>query len=89
VQSTGFEGWMICCAYVPVRGRSLDPQHLRRRLARALPNYMLPAQWMRCDALPRNANGKTDRSVLRRRFLEAKRAPAGDGARAAASPAGH
>ena len=89
VQSTGFEGWLICCAYVPVRDRSLDPQHLRRRLARALPNYMLPAHWMRCDALPRNANGKTDRAVLRRRFLEAKRAPTGDRARAAAIPAGH
>jgi len=89
VQTPGFEGWVICCAYVPVRGRSLDPQHLRRRLARSLPSYMLPAHWMRCDALPRNANGKTDRPVLRRRFLEAKRAPAGDGARAAVSPAGH
>jgi len=83
VQSEGFEGWMICCAYVPVRGHSLDPQHVRRSLARVLPGYMLPAHWMRCDALPRNANGKTDRPVLRRRFLEAKRAPSEAGARAA------
>ena len=83
VQSAGFEGWMLCCAYVPVPGRSLDPQHLRRRLARVLPNYMLPAHWMRCDALPRNANGKIDRPVLRRRFLEGKRTPYDDGARAA------
>ncbi len=85
VQSTGFEGWMICCAYVPVRGRSLDPQHLRRRLARVLPGYMLPAHWMRCDALPRNANGKTDRPALRRRFLEAKRASSDDSVRASIS----
>lgn len=83
VQSEGFEGWMICCAYVPLRGRSLDPQHLRSRLARVLPNYMLPGHWMRCEALPRNANGKTDRPVLRRRFLEAGRTCASDGARAA------
>ena len=89
VESAGFEGWMICCAYVPVRGRSLDPQFLRQRLARVLPGYMLPAHWMRCDALPRNANGKTDRPVLRRRFLEAKRAAPADGARAAAIPGSH
>jgi amino acid adenylation domain-containing protein len=89
VQSAGFEGWMICCAYVPVRGRSLDPQFLRQRLARVLPGYMLPAHWMRCDALPRNANGKTDRPVLRRRFLEAKRAAPADGAPAVAIPGSH
>jgi amino acid adenylation domain-containing protein len=89
VQSAGFEGWMICCAYVPVRGRSLDPQFLRHRLARVLPGYMLPAHWMRCDALPRNANGKTDRPALRLRFLEATQASLADGARASAIPGGH
>ena len=83
VRSEGFEGWMICCAYVPARGHRLDPQHVRRRLARVLPGYMLPAHWMRCDALPRNANGKTDRPVLQRRFLEAKRTPPAAGAPAA------
>ena len=85
VQSAGFEGWLICCAYVTVRGRSLDPQYLRQRIARVLPTYMLPAHWMRCDRLPRNANGKVDRPVLRRRFLEAKRVAPEDSAPAAAS----
>ena len=33
---------------------------------------MLPARWMHCDALPRNANGKADRPELRRRFLTAE-----------------
>jgi amino acid adenylation domain-containing protein len=83
VQSAGFEGWMICCAYVPVRGRSVDPQYLRQRLARVLPNYMLPVRWMRCGALPRNANGKTDRPELRRRFLEAEQSSCEAAARAA------
>ena len=72
VQSAGFEGWMICCAYVPLRGRQAEPQHLRQRLSRLLPTYMLPARWMRCAALPRNGNGKTDRPELRRRFLAAE-----------------
>lgn len=89
VQSAGFEGWMICCAYVPVRGHGPGPQYLRQRLARVLPSYMLPAHWMRCDALPRNANGKTDRPVLRRRFLESKRSPAEDSPRSAAISGSH
>jgi acyl-coenzyme A synthetase/AMP-(fatty) acid ligase len=33
---------------------------------------MLPARWLHCEALPRNANGKVDRPELRRRFLEAE-----------------
>jgi acyl-coenzyme A synthetase/AMP-(fatty) acid ligase len=89
VQSEGFEGWMICCAYVPVRGRSPEPHYLRQRLARVLPGYMLPAHWMSCEVLPRNANGKTDRPALRRRFLESKRAPIDDGARTAAASGSH
>ena len=89
VQSGGFEGWMICCAYVPARGHGPGPQHLRQRLAQVLPNYMLPAHWMRCEALPRNANGKTDRPVLRRRFLESKRSPAEDSMRSAAISGSH
>jgi amino acid adenylation domain-containing protein len=86
VQSAGFEGWMICCAYVPVRGRSLDPQHLRQRLARLLPGYMLPGRWVRCDALPRNANGKADRPELRRRFLQAEQQSPEGAVSAAAMP---
>ena len=87
VQSAGFEGSMICCAYVPARGRSLDPHHLRQRLARVLPSYMLPARWMRCDVLPRNPNGKTNRPELRRRFLEAEQCSSEAPARAASMPA--
>ena len=72
VQSEGFEGWLICCAYVAPRGASIQPSGLRQSLSQALPGYMLPARWLHCDALPRNANGKVDRPELRRRFLEAE-----------------
>ena len=37
---------------------------LRARLRRELPNFMQPARIDWCDALPRNANGKLDRSVI-------------------------
>jgi hypothetical protein len=31
---------------------------------------MLPSQWKAFDRLPLNGNGKTDRNVLKRSFLE-------------------
>lgn len=38
---------------------------LARAAANRLPDYMLPAVWQVVDTLPRTANGKTDRSLLR------------------------
>jgi acyl-coenzyme A synthetase/AMP-(fatty) acid ligase len=87
IQTPGFEGWMICCAYVPsAHNGGLQPPTLRQSLARVLPGYMLPARWMRCEALPRNANGKVDAPELRRRFLQAE---AQSGARAPQPAAAH
>ncbi|MFI6252348.1 amino acid adenylation domain-containing protein [Streptomyces sp. NPDC051016] len=37
---------------------------LRRDLERTLPSYMIPALFVRLDALPLNANGKVDRASL-------------------------
>jgi len=36
---------------------------------------MLPARWMRNDALPKNANGKIDRPRLRNAFFCAEPRP--------------
>ncbi|MGH8263594.1 MAG: amino acid adenylation domain-containing protein, partial [Steroidobacteraceae bacterium] len=65
VQSAGFEGWLIGCAYVPVAGHEVTPKQLRAELSRLLPNYMLPVHWLRYKALPRNDNGKIDRPLLK------------------------
>ena len=72
VQSEGFESWTICCAYVPAPDCGVFPSGLREGLARLLPSYMLPARWMRYDALPRNGNGKVDRPRLRSAFQNAE-----------------
>jgi amino acid adenylation domain-containing protein len=68
VQSDGFEGSAICCAYVSKAGVDLTPITLRRELSRMLPNYMIPARWLAFSEFPRNANGKIDRPHLRRVF---------------------
>jgi amino acid adenylation domain-containing protein len=67
VETGGFEGVAICCAYVPGEA-PVSPAGLRQALARLLPSYMLPARWSALAGLPKNANGKTDRPRLRERF---------------------
>lgn len=72
IQSDGFEGWLICCAYVPATDSVVSVENLRKDLARSLPAYMLPIRWARHEALPKNANGKIDRPRLKNAFLLAE-----------------
>jgi amino acid adenylation domain-containing protein len=70
LQTGGFEGAVICCAYVPSPGAALTPAALRRELGRLIPAYMLPARWLVAGQLPVNANGKIDRRRVRETFEE-------------------
>jgi amino acid adenylation domain-containing protein len=70
IKTTGFEGWTICCAFVPQVSADVTPMMLRRELSKVLPSYMLPARWMRLDSLPQNSNGKIDRRRLREEFQQ-------------------
>lgn len=52
-------------AYVVAEAsQSPDVDTVKARLKQALPEYMVPAAYVTLDALPLNANGKTDRSKL-------------------------
>jgi amino acid adenylation domain-containing protein len=68
--SAGFEGALLCCAYVSAPGRAVSPQSLRASLARELPATMLPARWLPRAALPKNESGKVDRVALRAAFRD-------------------
>src|SRR3989454_3102464 len=68
INTDGFEGATICCAYVPIPDAHVTPAGLPKELARDLPSYMLPSQWRVFDALPKNANGKIDRRQLKEDF---------------------
>jgi amino acid adenylation domain-containing protein len=70
IDTGGFEGLAICCAYVPTDGSQTSPLALKKTLARTLPQYMIPTQWMALDRLPLNGNGKTARPYLRKLFLD-------------------
>jgi amino acid adenylation domain-containing protein len=69
IDTDGFEGLAICCAYVSA-DQSASPLTLRKRLARSLPQYMIPTQWMLLEKMPLNANGKTARPRLKQLFLD-------------------
>jgi amino acid adenylation domain-containing protein len=71
VDTGGFEGTTICCAYSVVEGTELPVAELRKQVTVLLPRYMLPAKWEALDALPKNINGKIDRPALRDRFRPA------------------
>jgi amino acid adenylation domain-containing protein len=75
IKSEGFEGWLICCAYVPAADREMSVTSLREGLAKLVPGYMLPARWLRYDVLPKNDNGKIDRPRLRSQFAGAEPRP--------------
>jgi len=75
IKSEGFEGWLICCAYVPASDIGVSVQSLRKCLAEVLPAHMLPARWIRYDALPKNDNGKIDRPRLREGFSSVESRP--------------
>ena len=76
IPSDGFEGSLICCAYVPAAGAEVSVAGLRASLATLLPGYMLPARWMRYESLPKNANGKIDRPRLSSAFAGDASSPA-------------
>jgi len=70
IQTENFGGWMICCAYAPKNSVEITPNDLRKDLERLIPSYMLPVRWMACEVLPKNANGKINRPLLRDLFLQ-------------------
>ena len=68
VENENFGGWMICCAYVPRTNTQVLPNALREHLKKLIPSYMFPVRWTPYEALPKNANGKIDRPVLKAKF---------------------
>ena len=68
INTDGFEGATIGCAYVPSSGEQVEAAALRKALANELPQYMIPTRWLSFAALPKNASGKTDRPKLREYF---------------------
>lgn len=52
------------CAYIVLKDSSTDLSEIKRTLAVTLPDYMVPARYVRMQELPLTPNGKIDRSAL-------------------------
>ncbi|SCX59800.1 non-ribosomal peptide synthetase [Variovorax sp. EL159] len=74
IAAAGLSGARLV-AYVSSRsGQQADAAQLKERLARALPDYMVPAVVMVVDALPLSPSGKVDRHALPEPTAETGRA---------------
>ncbi len=68
-------------AYVVLDNGAPSLDALRDALASTLPEYLIPAAFVRLDALPLSANGKVDRRALPRPEAREGRAPSNDAPR--------
>jgi amino acid adenylation domain-containing protein len=57
-------GQKCLVAYYVADDAAITARQVREQLARALPDFMVPAIYLRLDALPVTANGKLDRRAL-------------------------
>ncbi|MER5933048.1 amino acid adenylation domain-containing protein [Streptomyces sp. NPDC002054] len=73
----GHGGARLVAHVVLTEGRPLDAADLRDRLRLTLPEYMVPALFVRHPKLPITANGKVDRKALVAVAAEGAAAPAG------------
>ncbi len=71
IPSSGFDGTVICCSYVPTENGEASPSTglLRELLGKELPYYMIPSRWQEHAELPRNGSGKIDRRYLKEKWL--------------------
>ncbi|KMO05938.1 amino acid adenylation domain-containing protein, partial [Bacillus amyloliquefaciens] len=51
------------CGYI-VADETVELAEIKRELAKHLPDYMIPAQFIQVDEIPLSANGKVDRKLL-------------------------
>jgi len=69
IPNDGFEGNLICCAYVVAEGKQATNAEVRSKLSKLIPGYMLPLRWLAFGQLPTNSNGKIDRRTLSELFV--------------------
>lgn len=60
------DGTVLRAAVVTIAGREIDVPRIRTELARSLPSYMLPGEFVTLSELPLTRNGKLDVDAVRR-----------------------
>jgi amino acid adenylation domain-containing protein len=69
LQSEHFEESLICCIFSPSPAGPVTPAAVKKALRKKLPSHMLPSRWIVSDQLPKNLNGKIDRTLLKDWFM--------------------
>jgi amino acid adenylation domain-containing protein len=68
LQNGPLDNNLICCAYSSSSAAPVKPAAIRKALQKKLPSHMLPSRWIASEKLPKNMNGKVDRTVLKEWF---------------------
>ncbi|MCK4258178.1 MAG: amino acid adenylation domain-containing protein, partial [Halanaerobiales bacterium] len=58
------KGSKYLCAYIVLNDKDLTVSDIREKLAKSLPDHMIPAYFILLDKMPLTSNGKVDRRVL-------------------------
>lgn len=64
VRETAIQDKRLIAYVVPVAGTQIPAQELRDHVARELPSYMIPSDYIVLDRLPLGPSGKVDRKAL-------------------------
>jgi acyl-coenzyme A synthetase/AMP-(fatty) acid ligase len=72
-------GHSIVVAAVPPVGSELDIEQIYEEFRRQLPRYMVPAEILSREVLPRNPNGKIDRPLILRELIARENPEGRDG----------
>ncbi|MCM1220910.1 MAG: amino acid adenylation domain-containing protein [Lachnospiraceae bacterium] len=68
------ENKYIACFYCTADGSEISSEEFKVFLENKLPEYMMPAKWVRMDSLPLNNNGKINRGklfeILEKEYIE-------------------
>lgn len=58
----------IVLFYISEKG--VDRNTIRKQLANIIPKYMFPTKYVLLENMPHNSNGKIDRTVLKKKYIE-------------------
>ena len=67
----------VCCVYnskkqviILLYEGNIDEASIKAEVSKHVPEYMVPGKIIKLDKMPMNANGKTDRKLIKETYCE-------------------